>query len=451
MTRRKRVWRNWSGSISCSPGQLATPPSVDAVRELVESASRDGRRIRVVGSGHSFSPLVPTDDVLLSLERLQGIERLDARKGTVTVRAGTTLRSLGRALHAHGVALENLGGIDAQTVAGAVSTGTHGTGTRFGSLSTQVEAMTLVTADGIVVECSAERDPDLFQAARLSLGALGVITDLTLRVVAAKRLRLETRREPFASCRDRLAQYGQAHEHFELFWFPHTSWVQTRFINSTDQAQRLSRLRRQVSDLVLDNALLWALSECCRLQPSLSAGVSGVCASWAPRVRETDWSHRLLVSPRAVRMEAMEYAVPAARAPQALAEIEAALAEHRFPVHVPLGCRFVLADDIWLSPAYGRDSVYIAAHVYRGMPYEPYFRAVERILQAHDGRPHWGKRHTADPTHLARIYPRWDDFQRIRRSLDPTGLFLNNYLSELFEAVTPALPTASSAHGRSTT
>jgi FAD-linked oxidoreductase len=440
MTARKRTWRNWSGSIRCSPAWLARPNDIDGVRQVVVRAKRDGRRIRVVGSGHSFSPLVATDDVLLSLERLRGIERLDRARGTVTVRAGTTLRSLGRALHAHELALENLGGIDSQTVAGAVSTGTHGTGMHFGSLCTQVVGMALVTADGAAVECSAERHPDLFQAARMSLGALGVITGVAFRVVPAQRLQLETRREPFANCLDRLSQYRRAHQRFELFWFPHTGWVQTRFLDPANRSQPLSRLRRQVSDLVLENGLLWALAEACRWRPSLSPWASALCARHAPRVREVDWSHRLLVSPRLVRMEAMEYAIAAEDGPHALLEIQRAVARHRFPVSMPLGCRFVRGDDVWISPAYRRDSVCIAAHAYPGMRFEPYFREVERILQAHGGRPHWGKWHTASGRELARLYPRWDDFQSVRRSVDPAGLFLNDYLRELFERAKPALP-----------
>src|SRR5690348_3558915 len=231
MSSRPGSWRNWSGSVRCTPASWERPGDVDAIRELVRRAKRDGRRVRVAGSGHSFSPLVATDDVLITLDRMQGIISLDSTRREVTVRAGTTLRALGRDLHAAGFALENLGGVDVQTVAGAISTGTHGSGLGFGSMATQVAGITLVTGDGSVVDASVDKDPDLLHAASLALGALGIIVSVTLRVVPAHRLRLQTSRERIARCRERLVEDARAHQHFELFWFPHTESAQKRILD----------------------------------------------------------------------------------------------------------------------------------------------------------------------------------------------------------------------------
>ena len=435
MTSRSGTWRNWSGSVRCSPASWERPADVGAIRDLVRHAKRDGMRIRVAGSGHSFSPLVATDDVLVTLDRMQGIVSLDTARREVTVRAGTTLRALGRDLHAAGFALENLGGVDVQTVAGAIGTGTHGSGLGFGSMATQVTGMTLVTGDGSVVEASAGKDPDLLHAASLSLGALGIIVSVTLRVVPAHRLRLQTGRQRIARCRESLVEDAHAHQHFELFWFPHTEWAQTRTLDPAPfDARPGHRIRRAVSDVALENGAVWALSQACRLTPALVPRVSAIFAAGASEMSGVDWSHRLLVSPRLVRMEAMEYALPLDEGRAALEEIERALFDLRLPVHVPLGIRFVPGDDVWLSPAYQRDSVYIAAHAFRGTPFESYFKTIERILQAHGGRPHWGKWHSLEAGSLAHLYPRWEDFQRLREALDPGGTFLNDYLEKLLAA-----------------
>jgi FAD-linked oxidoreductase len=405
--------------------------------QIIKACSSDNRHVRVVGSGHSFSPLVQTNDVLISLEHIQGIEEIDTKRRTVTVLAGTALKTLGKALHTHGLAQENLGGIDAQSLAGAISTGTHGTGIHFGSLSTQVEGLTLITATGELLECSPEWKPDIFKASQVSLGALGVIVKVKLRVVPAKRLHLKNRHERFSTCLTNLECYTQENSHFEFFWFPRTPWVQTKFLNETEDPESKSSLWGNFNHIVLENGLYRLLSECCRLIPPLSRTISTISAASVPNANKINYSHRLYIAPLMVHAQAMEYALPIEHAQTALREIEDCIKQHRFHVHVPLGCRFVQADDIWLSPAYQRDSVYIAAHMYQGMPYKAYFRHLEQILQRYNGRPHWGKLHTLDAAKLASLYPHWHDFRRIRATLDPQGLFLNDYLRRLFDADAP--------------
>src|SRR5438132_7269267 len=258
-------WQNWSGSVQSMPRQIVKPRTIDELAQLIGTYGREGRRVRVAGAGHSFTPLVQSDDVLMSLDGLQGIEEIDAKRGTVTVRGGTRLKSLGEALYSYGLAQENLGDIDVQSISGAISTGTHGTGVRFGTLSTQVERLTLVTATGELLECSAERDPDVYKAAQVALGMLGVIARVTLRVVPARRLHFRSHRERLADCITNLERYKQENSHFEFFWLPYSGWVQAKFLNETESPLSGSNLWGNFNKIVLENGLYWLLSECCRL------------------------------------------------------------------------------------------------------------------------------------------------------------------------------------------
>ncbi len=425
-------WRNWSGSVTCAPREVLAPGSIAELARVVGEHGHAGRRLRVVGSGHSFTPLVQTDDTLLRMDGLSGITSFDAERGLVTALGGTPLKQLGDALLERGVAQENLGDIDVQTITGAISTGTHGTGVRFGNLATQVAGLTLVTAAGEVVELSPEREPEVFKAAQVSLGALGVIAAVTLRVVPAKRLRYQTRRERIESLLDHLEQYKRENSHFEFFWFPYTKWAQAKFTNETDAQPTSANLWTEFNRVALENGVFWGFSELSRLAPPLSAAVCKASAWGIASTTAVDYSHRLYATPRAVRFQEMEYNIPAQHFAEALAEIEAVINRKSFAVNFPVECRFVQGDDIWLSPAYQRDSAYIAVHMYQGMPYQPYFQAVEEIFQRYAGRPHWGKMHTLTAATLATRYPRWGDFMRVRARLDPQGMFLNGYLQRLF-------------------
>ena len=429
---RRARWRNWSGSVQCAPREVVAPGSITELAEVVGAHARAGHQMRVAGSGHSFTPLVQTADTLISMERLRGVSGFDAERGTVTVMGGTPLKQLGDTLLQHGLAQENLGDIDVQTITGAISTSTHGTGVRFGTLATQVAGLTLVTASGEVLELSPERDADPFKAAQVSLGALGVIASVTLRVVPAKRLRYQTRRERLDSLLTNLEEYKAENSHFEFFWFPYTHWAQAKFTNETDAQPTSANLWTEFNRVVLENGVFWAFSEVSRAIPASSALMCKASALGIASTTAVDYSHRLFATPRAVRFQEMEYNLPAQHFTAALTEIEALIARQRFAVNFPVECRFAAGDDIWLSPAYQRDSAYIAVHMYRGMPYEPYFRAVEEIFQRYEGRPHWGKLHTLDAVVLATRYPRWNDYLRVRASLDPQGVFLNPYLRRIF-------------------
>ncbi len=438
-------WSNWSGSVQCAPRQVVKPRSIDELARMMRNYGRDGRHVRVAGAGHSFVPLVQTDDVLMSLDEMQGIEAVDSEHGTVTVLGGTRLKNLGNALFERGLAQENLGDIDLQSISGAISTGTHGTGVNFGTLSTQVEGLTLVTAAGEILECSPERDPDVFKAAQVSLGTLGIIAKVKLRIVPAKRLHYQGQRKTLSDCLANLEQYKQENSHFEFYWFPYTDLVQAKFINETTAQASTGSFWGNFNKIVLENWVYWVLSETCRLVPSFCKKVCQISGLTIANVDEINYSHRLFVTPRWVRFQEMEYNIPAEYARTVINEIQECIERHQFEVHFPLECRFVHADDIWLSPAYQRESAYIAVHMYRGMPYQSYFHHIEEIFKRYQGRPHWGKLHTRKAGELAALYPRWHDFRRVRAGLDPQGMFLNGYLRELFDAETLVMPDVTNA------
>ncbi len=433
----KERWSNWSGSVQSEPQQVVKPGSIDELAKLVRGYGRDGRHVRVVGAGHSFTPLVQTDDVLMSLDEMQGIESIDMAAGSATVLGGTRLKRLGDALLEHGVAQENLGDIDVQSISGAISTGTHGTGERYGTLSTQVEGLTLVTASGEVLECSNEHNADIFKAAQVSLGTLGIIAKVTLRVVPAKRLHYQGYRKKLSDCLANLEQYKQENSHFEFFWFPYTDGVQAKFMNETTEPVSKSSFWADFNKIVLENGVYWLLSESCRLFPGFCKTVCRISAQSIANIDEVNYSHRLFATPRLVRFQEMEYNIPAEHLSTVVNEIQQCIQQYQFRVHFPVECRFVRADDIWLSPAYQRDSAYVAVHMYRGMPYQGYFRGIEEIFKRYEGRPHWGKMHTRTAGELSALYPRWQDFRRMRADLDPQGMFLNGYLRALFDAEMP--------------
>lgn len=424
--------RNWSGSVQFSPATVANPTDEAAVARLItDTAARHGR-IRVVGNRHSFTPLIATEDTLVSLDEWNGLIEANPAENTATIRSGTTIRSLGPLLLANGLGMENLGDIDVQSLAGAISTGTHGTGATLGNLSTQVEQLTLITADGTKLECSAASDPDLFQAARLSLGLLGVITRVKLRLLPAYRLHLVQRRERLEDCLARLETTGAGNRHFEFYTFPGSEWVLSKSMNPTQDPVRDHPIRSFLNDVVLENVGLNLLSEICRWFPNTCLPISRLAVRLASEYETVQWSHRSFASPRFVKFNEMEYFIPRSSMADCVREIQNCIQRDRHQVHFPIECRMVRADDLWLSPAYQRDSAVIAVHMYKGMEYRRYFDAMESIFRNHRGRPHWGKMHSLRAADLAALYPKWNAFLSLRERLDPNGLFLNDYLRPLF-------------------
>lgn len=430
----RKVWKNWSGIVRSTPRHIAYPSTVDEVASLVQSCARDGKGIRVIGAGHSFTPLVQTQDVLVSLDHLAGVEPVDEATRSVWIWAGTRLKDLSEDLHRQGWAQENLGDIDTQSIGGAIGTGTHGTGIRFGSLSTQLLEVQVVTASGELLTCSEEQNRDLFKALQVSLGMLGIIVKVKIRVVPLTVLHYRSERFTIDECFRRLAEFRDNHDHFEFFWFPHTDTVQVKRLDGTDEKpEGGGRFWTHMNQMVMENGLFGLMSAGCRAFPGLCKPVSRLSARFVPTGKDVAYSHQLFTTQRLVRFNEMEYSVPAGSMEEVVSEIRASVAAQSHAVHFPVECRYVKGDDIWLSPACGRDSAYIAVHMYKGMEHQVYFRDIEAIFRRHGGRPHWGKMHTRTAAELSGLYPQWEAFREVRQQLDPAGIFQNDYLRKLFD------------------
>ncbi len=424
-------WQNWSGIVKCQPQKIKYPKSEKELQKVVQKCIKKGQRLRVCGTGHSWNPLCETDEVMISLDEYQGLEHIDEEKKQATVFAGTKLHLLGKLLFEYGLGMKNMGDIDEQSIAGAVSTGTHGTGMELGSLSTQVVGLTLITGTGDIVECSETENRELFKAAQVSLGMLGVISKVTLQCDPAYKLKLHVDKEPITSVFSNLERYNQDNRNFEFYWFPYTDYVQTKFSNITQEPAQDTGRMAYMTDMVLENGLFGVMSAATRVIPKFSNPLARFSA-WAVSTSDkVNWSHKVYTMPRLVKFNEMEYNVPLDRFQEVFEEIRACIDREQFNVHFPLENRFSPADDIYLSSAYGRESAYISCHVYKGKPYQKYFKALENIFRKYDGRPHWAKLHTLTANELADIYPKWEEFRTIRQQCDPNGVFLNGYLREL--------------------
>ncbi|MFC6018625.1 D-arabinono-1,4-lactone oxidase [Plantactinospora solaniradicis] len=424
-------WSNWAGNQRASAIALR-PSDPDEVAGAVRAARAAGRRIKPVGSGHSFTAIARADDQWMDLGRLAGPVRIDADRRLVTVPAGMSLRTLNELLAGHRLALANLGDIDAQTVAGAISTGTHGTGAGYGCLSTFVAGLTLVTGTGELITCSAQEHPEVFTAARVGLGALGVIVEVTLRCVDAFVLRADERPAPLAEVLAELPELVGGNDHFEFYWFPYTDRVQVKINNRVPADDRpLPRFRSWLDDDFLANSVFAGACRLGRAAPALVPTIHAVSARALTARSYTARSDRVFCTPRRVRFEEMEYGLPRTALPEALAGLRRVIEELPFRVLFPVEVRFTAPDDIWLSHGYQRESAYVAIHQYAGMPAEPYFRAFEQVAIGLAGRPHWGKLHYRDAESLRPAYPRFADFLAVRDRLDPDRVFANTYTEQV--------------------
>ncbi|HEY9373535.1 D-arabinono-1,4-lactone oxidase [Streptomyces sp.] len=427
------VWRNWAGNEEARPRRVLRPASAAEVAVAVKDAVRDGLRVKPVGAGHSFSGAAVAPDVQLRLDLLDDVSAIDAETGLVTVGAGMPLWKLNPLLAAHGLALENMGDIDRQTVSGAISTGTHGSGVRFGGIATQVRALELVLADGSVTTCSPTERPELFAAARVGLGALGVLTRVTLQCVPLFALHARDTAMPVAETLERAQELADGNDHFEFFWFPHSTTALTRRFRRLPGDAPLQpigafsrRLDETVSGLGFEG-----LNRIGTRFPGLVPPIARFAARAMSSREWTDHSYKVFASVRDVRFHEGEFAIPREHAADALRELKRWIDAHGERVSFPLEVRFAAADDIWLSTAQGRASCYIAFHQYHRMPYERYFRACQDILGGYGGRPHWGKMHELDAAELRPRYERFDDFVALRDAHDPTGVFANPYLDRV--------------------
>jgi FAD-linked oxidoreductase len=394
--------------------------------------------VRALGAGHSFSPLSETNGTLISLDDFSGLVAVSAADSTASARAGTRIHALGRALFDAGVALKNQGDIDRQSLAGAVGTGTHGTGPTLGSLSAEVSGFRLVTVDGQVLECSPATNADVWQAGRVSFGSLGVMSEITFAVRSVYKLRERTWLMPAAECWRDLEKWRDRARHFEFFLFPYADTVLAKSLTETDEecppALTAEQLFERGEVIDSDQRAFHVCAELARLLPFLSgpmqrffARAAGSRSPAAPR-----WSHEAFPSARNIKFNELEYAVPAASGLDCAREVAEAIRTRNIAGVYPLEFRFIAADDCWLSPFYERDSVSISVHQYHRQSHDELFGVAEAIFRRYAGRPHWGKLHTLRAADFSRLYPRFDEYRALRRRLDPRGKLLNAHLKDIF-------------------
>ncbi|HEU4739056.1 MAG TPA: D-arabinono-1,4-lactone oxidase [Solirubrobacterales bacterium] len=421
-------WVNWAGDQACRPARIAAPRDRDELAETIAAAAGAGQKVRVAGSGHSFTETALTEGTMIDAGALRGVLDADRDSGLVRVGGGTVLAELNEELARLGLGMENLGDIDSQTISGAISTGTHGTGARLRNISAQVEGLELVLADGSVRHLSAATDPGLLRAARVGIGALGAISAVVLRCVPAFNLLRVDSPVPREEVLDTFQERADAHDHFELFTFPYSDLALVLERNRTDEPARpRGRAAAFLNDVVLENWALGALSWTGKAIPRTIPSLARLAGRLASGSRTIDRSDRVFVNERRVRFTEMEYGIPREHGPEAARRVVEWVRRNEYPVFFPIEMRVAAGDDALLSPSHERDTAYIAVHQYRGMEWRPYFEAVEAIMDEYGGRPHWGKRHFQTAATLASRYPAWDEFQRARDTLDPSRTFANEY------------------------
>lgn len=435
VTEARARWTNWGGTYSCSPTRVVSPTTEDEIVNIVRTSAERGEHVKVIGSGHSFTDIGCTDGCLIKLDGYNKVLDVDREAATITAQVGITILQLSDALAHFGLAMENMGDVGYQTISGAISTATHGTGERFRNISSQVVALSLVLANGDVLQCSPDEDRETFKAAQVSLGALGVLSTVTLRCVPAYNIHSVQEPRRIDELLEQFDELSTNNDHFEFFWFPHTEWAQaitnTRTQEPPPENRRRTGVGAYVNDVLLENHVFGMLQRAAQVRREWIPGLAGITARTMSRKEMADRSDRIFANTRLVRFAEMEYAVPRAQLIPAFREIRAMIDRERLLISFPVEVRTVAPDDIPLSPAYGRDTGYIAVHVYHKLEYEPYFRQVEAIMNGHDGRPHWGKLHFQTAATLEPRYRLWNQFIGVRDRLDPNRMFGNAYLERV--------------------
>ncbi|MDB5481621.1 MAG: FAD-linked oxidoreductase [Caulobacteraceae bacterium] len=414
-------WRNWSGSVTAQPAAIERPRTLVELQALVAGAGR----VRVTGAGHSFMPLCETDGLLLNLSDMEGEITVCDDGGSAWVPGGWPIERLTPALWARGLSLANQGDIDKQAIAGALSTGTHGTGVTLGSISTQATAFRLVMADGSLAECDGETDPDLFQAARLGLGMVGVIERVKLALEPAYRLKETLRRAPLEEILGDWDALTADHRHIEFFIFPYAEQALMKILDPVETGD-------DTPAVDLGNGVLQLISDVAAAAPFLAPPLQRLITRLMGASTRAAPAYRIFPSERTTLFEEMEYEIPAAAGPDALRAAVAEIRRRRFPIIFPLEFRTVAADDIWLSPMHAGPCVSISFHQYARMDWRTPFAAMEPIFAAAGGRPHWAKRHSLTSDDVQRLYPMAQRWGEVRKRVDPAAKFMNASLRDLF-------------------
>ena len=428
----RREVTNWSKLQRFQPREIFAPRSEDELAGIVRRAASEGRRVKVMGAGHSFTAIAVTPDFHVRIDALEQLHEVDRTSGLVTVGAGITLKKLNRLLDRHGLALTNMGDIDKQSIAGAISTGTHGTGLAYGGIATQVRGLRLLTPAGESVDIDAQTDADLFACARVGLGALGIITRVTLQAVPAFRIHAVETSHPLDEVLEAWPEMIRTNDHVEFFFMPGGRNAARKVNNRTDApADPLPRARYAADKLLGENVGFGVINRVARRMPRAAPAVAKLINNSSTDRDYTDVSHKVFTTPRWVHFYESEWSVPLAELEGVVREVNQFARTLGKPVTFPIEVRCAAADDIPLSTANGEQRGYLAAHVFWGTPYDEYFTGVWSIVRNVGGRPHWGKMHAETAETLAPVYPEWDRFQAVRGRVDPEGRFSNSYLDRV--------------------
>jgi len=420
-------WGNWAGEQFCAPSAIVRPTSEAELADVVARAARRGERVRAGGTGHSFTDCACTDGVMIDMTGLQRVIDADPTSGLATIEAGAKLHALGPQLAARGLGLENQGDIDAQSISGATATATHGTGARFPNLSARIVSLRLVTAGGDVLTLAPGSNGDDYLAARVSLGALGVISQVTVQTVPLYALHRRDRHRALTETLERLDKFVDGNDHFEFFVFPYAETDLTRTRRRSDEEPTPTPAWRRRFTEDFENAGLSLICRTGRRFPGAAPALNRLMTSLMSESSVSGRAYQVYATERRVRFTEMEYAIPREHAREAIRQVIDLVRRRNLPILFPLEVRFAASDDAFLSTAHGRDTCYIAVHQYAGMEFAAYFRAVEAIMDDYAGRPHWGKRHYQTAGTLRGRYPGWDRFAAVRDRLDPNRVFLNDY------------------------
>ncbi len=421
--------KNWAQNLDFTPSKIFSPKSVEDIKSAILTSRKEGRTLRMRGSAHSWTGLIETNQHYLHLDELQGVIDVKPEQKIVKAWAGTKLSLFGEEAFKHKLSMENQGDINKQSIAGATSTGTHGTGINLQSVANQISSLTIINANGeeVVVD---ETSPH-FNAARLSLGSFGVVSDMTFKLTEAYKLEVKTFSEDFEQSLKEFDSRLKNNRHLEMFYFPVGKWSLTKLMNKTEAPVTNKGPLHKLNEVVIEN---WLYTQLNRVASSTGQYklIDKLMRTFVSPETKVDWSHRAFPTERSFKFMEMEYNLPVEKFIPVMKEMTAAIDKHGFQTLFPIEIRFVKKDNIWISPAFERDSVYFAIHTYISEDYRPYFDCMEEILQRHEGRPHWGKWHTMDYKKLNRVYPKLNDFLESRKVFDPDGLFLNDHLKKIF-------------------
>lgn len=433
---RSRDWQNWVGYETAQPEQKLSPSSVAELQDIIKKARTDKKRIRVTGAAHSFSGCAKPEEIAITLHHMRGLISVDKDTKLATLHAGTYLYEIGEALKAHGLALENMGDVQAQTLAGAVSTATHGTGITLGSIANQVMRWEWVDGRG-EIHTHHRGDPDtdeLGDALHVSLGMLGVFTKLTLRVVELYGLKEHNQLLDFEEGLEGFYEGVHSHRHLEWFLFPGTNKIQQKTLSIMPPAPMTARQKRQdkFDSIVTLNGAFYVLCELARIKPSLTKQVSAISASAIPNTEREGYSYEVFPTPRGVKFNESEYFIRLADFDECISEINHILLADNKGSHFPIEVRTHKGERGMLSPTQGEDCAILSFHVYKGMDSEPLFMWLYEYMKKWQGRPHWGKVNKLSNVELQTLYPKLGRFLEIRHQYDPDNVFINRWLEEKF-------------------